>query len=135
MTPEPNHIDSERASARSLEPSAVLREIVDSWQLPDGNDSPAEEPCPDYADGPRFSLAELIDQQAMGYKAWGTGVGDFLARHMEELASMVRWTKAATPEEHEARIEVYDEELRQRWEAVGFEKGRRSCLCSQSQFD
>ena len=48
---------------------------------------------------------------------------------MERLAQLVRWTGATTPEDHEARMEVWDEQLRQQWEdrghAAGLEQGRR----------
>ena len=36
---------------------------------------------------------------------------------------------------NDARRAELESFIRQRWEAVGFEKGRRSCLCSQSQLD
>jgi hypothetical protein len=48
---------------------------------------------------------------------------------MDRLAQLVRWTGAATPEDHEARMEVWDADLRQQWEdrghAAGLEQGRR----------
>jgi hypothetical protein len=75
-------------------------------------------------------LAELIDQEALGYRAWGNPVGDFLARRMDELARLVRWTRAHTPEQHESRMEVWDLVLRDQWYSRGFEDGRRvGCRC------
>jgi hypothetical protein len=75
------------------------------------------------------TLAELVDHEALAYRAWGTPEGDFLARQMERLSQLVRWTGAITPEDHEARMEVWDEDLRRQWEdrghAAGLEQGRR----------
>ena len=48
---------------------------------------------------------------------------------MERLAQLIRWTGAATPEDHEARMEVWDDDIRRQWEdrghAAGIEAGRR----------
>lgn len=84
-----------------LDPTDVLPEPLAQPTAQDDREPPAEvddcPPCPDESDGPRFSLPELIDQEAMSYRAWGTPVGDFLARKMDELAQMVRWTDATAP--------------------------------------
>jgi hypothetical protein len=121
MTPETNR---EGASA----PSA-LPEIVANWHLPDDSDAPAEiddrPPWPDDSDGPRFTFPELVEQEALGYRAWGNEVGDFLARQMEELAQLIRCTHATTPDEYESRKAAWDAEVRDAWEARGFEAGRR----------
>ena len=86
-------------------------------------------PAPAAVDGRPTTLAELVDHEALAYRAWKTPEGDFLARQMERLAQLVRWTSATTPEDHEARMEVWDEQLRQQWEdcghAAGLEQGRR----------
>jgi hypothetical protein len=86
-------------------------------------------PSPDGANSRPTTLAELVDHEALAYRAWETPEGDFLARQMERLAQLIRWTGAATPEVHEARMEVWDEQLRQQWEdrghAAGLEQGRR----------
>ena len=123
----------ELATAPTFDPSAVLREIVAGWDMPDDSDAPAEiddhPPWPEDAGDPRFTFAELIENEAMAYRAWGTGVGDFLARQMEELGQMTRWTLATTPEEYEARKELWDAEIRDAWEARGFEEGKRHCPC------
>ncbi len=117
--------------------STVLREVVADWQLPDDSVAPAEfddRPVwPDDADGPRFTFAELIEQEALGYRAWRTDVGDFLARQMERLSQLIRWTGATTPEQHEERMEVWDAEIRDRYWDMGYheglEAGRRECRC------
>jgi hypothetical protein len=75
------------------------------------------------ANGQPRSLAEIIDHEAMGYRAWGTPTGDFLARQMERLAQLIRWTAAATPEDHEARLEVWDQEIREQWFDRGYHEG------------
>jgi hypothetical protein len=87
----------------------------------DGRSRPPEESTP--ANGQPLTLAEVVDHEAMGYRAWGTPVGDFLARQMERLAQLVRWTDAATPEDHEARMEVWDEEIREQWFERGYHEG------------
>ena len=45
-------------------------------------------------DGRPTTLAELVDHEALAYRAWGTPEGDFLARQMERLSQLVRWTGA-----------------------------------------
>ena len=79
------------------------------------------------------TLAEIVDHEALGYRAWGTQAGDFLARQMERLAQLIRWTGASTPEDHEDRMEVWDAEIRDRYWDMGFHEGlvagRRECRC------
>ena len=93
------------------------------------------DPLPaDPADG--RSLAEQADCQADAYRAWGTEVGNLFARTMEELALKVRMTQATTPDEYEGRIEVLDADIRERWEARGYEEGRRAgCRCGENAAD
>src|SRR6516165_1869052 len=67
------------------------------------------------ANGQPRTLAEVVDDEAMGYRAWGTPTGEFLARQMERLAQLIQWTGADDPAEHEARMEVWDEEIREQW--------------------
>jgi len=132
MTP----VETLGRSARP-EPTAFLREPADGCPPPGDLDAPAEAdgrpPWPDDADGPRLTFPELIDHEALGYRAWGTPVGDFLARHMDELAQLVRWTQATTPDEHDSRKEAWDAEIRRSWEDIGYEEGRRSgCRCGDA---
>ena len=75
------------------------------------------------SNGQPMTLAEVVDHEAMAYRAWGTPAGDFLARQMERLAQLVRWTGANTPEEHEARMEVWDDEVREQWYDRGYQEG------------
>ena len=76
--------------------------------------------------GQPLTLAEVVDHEAMAYRAWGTPAGEFLARQMERLAQLVRWTGAMTPEEHEARMEVWDEEVREQWYDRGYHDGHEA---------
>ena len=82
---------------------------INRQPLPEDGDAPAEiddrPPGPDDWNGETFTFAELIDQEARAYEAWGNAVGDFLSRKMADLAQLVRWTHATTPDEHEARME------------------------------
>ena len=64
---------------------------------PPANGHGETQPSPDGADpvsanGRPTTLAELVDHEALAYRAWGTPEGDFLARQMERLAQLVRWT-------------------------------------------
>ena len=69
-----------------------------------------------------ITLAELVDHEALAYRAWKTAEGDFLAEQMERLAQLIRWTGAATPREYADRMEVWDDEIRDR----AFERGYQS---------
>ena len=124
----------------SSTPTVLLGESPDGSPTPDDRDAPAEvddrPPWPDDADGPRLTFVELIDHEAFGYRAWGTPVGVFLALRMEDLAQLVRWTHATTPGEHEARMEAWEADLREQWEARGYEAGRiASCRCGACPVD
>jgi hypothetical protein len=82
------------------------------------------------ANGHPITIAEIVEHEALGYRAWGTPTGDFLASQMERLAQLIRWTGTTTPEEHEARMEVWDEDIREkcfdRGYSEGHEAGRRA---------
>jgi hypothetical protein len=65
--------------------------------------------------GQPTTLLEVVEHEALAYRAWHTAHGDFLAAQLERLAQLIRWTGASTPEEHEARMEVWDETLREQW--------------------
>lgn len=80
-------------------------------------------PFSEPSDGQPRTLAEIVDHEAMAYRAWGTPTGEFLARQMERLAQLVRWTGAATPEEHESRMEIWDDEVRDQWFDRGYQEG------------
>ena len=79
------------------------------------------------------TLIEIVDHEALGYRAWSTPEGDFLARQMERLAQLIVWTSASNPVDFEDRMEVYDRELRDRHFEMGYheglEAGRRECRC------
>ncbi len=68
------------------------------------------------------TLAELVDHEALAYRAWHTPEGDFLAEQMERLAQLIRWTGATTPREYTDRMEVWEDEIRDR----AFERGYQS---------
>jgi hypothetical protein len=98
----------------------------DTWELgPDTADEPAEAPAPS------LSLAELVEAQAVAYRAWPLAAGAMIARHLEDLAQRIRYVSATTPQEYEARSDQIDREARDQWEAIGFENGRASCVCRQ----
>lgn len=108
---------------------------------PDGESQPAE-PTPDDRPAeswPRFTLAELADQEAMAYRAWCNDVGELFAKHMDELALKIRMTDATNVEEYEGRIEIYEDEIRANLEARGFDAGlqaaREQCRCGMPAWD
>lgn len=72
---------------------------------------------------PERTLAETVEHEAIIYRAWGTPMGDFLGRQMDRLAQLVRWTGATTPEDHEARMEVWDDEIRAQQYDRGYADG------------
>jgi hypothetical protein len=75
------------------------------------------------------TLAELVDHEALAYRAWGTLEGDFLARQMERLAQLIRFTQAQTPGEFEDRLEACEFDLRAREYDRGFEDGTARSYC------
>ena len=75
------------------------------------------------------TLAELVDHEALAYRAWGTTEGDFLAGQMERLAQLIRLTEAETPGDFEDRLEVYECDLRAREYDRGFEDGAARSYC------
>lgn len=75
--------------------------------------------------GAPASLAEYIDDEARSYRAQGTPEGDFLAAQLERVAQLVRWTGATTPEEHEARMEIWEDKIREDHYERGVRDGRR----------
>jgi hypothetical protein len=56
-------------------------------------------------------FVEQIRHQASICRLQETPVGDFLYRHLEELASLVRWTGAGTPDEYEDRLTAWHASL------------------------
>lgn len=76
--------------------------------------------------GEPLTLAEVVEHETMGYRAWGTPTGDFLARQMERLAQLIRWTAASSPEEHESRMEVWEAEIRDQWFDRGYREGHEA---------
>jgi hypothetical protein len=120
----------------------TLVAMSESWNLPETEEPPppadSVEPPPSES-WPSFTLAELADQEAMGYRAWGNPAGEMFARHMDELALKIRMTDATTPEEYEGRIEVLDDGIREQWENRGYEAGlqaaRNQCRCGTAMHD
>ncbi len=78
------------------------------------------------------SLAGGVDREADAYRALGTPLGGLIAGALDELALKVRLTGAATPDEYEGRVAVLDDDIRRRWEDIGYENGRREgCRCGE----
>jgi hypothetical protein len=87
-------------------------------------------PAPSLAplNGQPMTLLEVVEHEAMGYKAWGSPAGKFLSDQLGRVAQLLRWTGARTPEEHEERMEVYDRELRDRYYDQGYHDGLEAGL-------
>ena len=75
------------------------------------------------ANGQPLTLAEQIDHEALSYKARGDSFSQFIASHLDRLAQLVRWTGANSPEEHEARMEVWDSKIAAKHYDRGYEDG------------
>jgi hypothetical protein len=71
---------------------------------------------------PTLSLAELVDRQADAFRAWPIDAGRMIAEALDELAMKIRMTGATTPAEFDARVEVVNRDLRETWEAVGYDR-------------
>lgn len=69
----------------------------------------------------RLTFAELVERQARGYRSWDNAAGQAIAKNLDQLSDRIRFAKASTPEELEARIEVLDEDLRAMSDAWDFE--------------
>jgi hypothetical protein len=69
------------------------------------------------------TLVQMIDDEARAYRERGDALGNFLASQLERLAQLVRWTGAETPEQHDERMEVWDDEIRAKWYDTGYESG------------
>ncbi|WP_145952054.1 hypothetical protein [Paludisphaera borealis] len=86
-----------------------------------------------------WTNAEFVDRikhEADLYRLQGTVVGDFLARHLHQLASAVRWTGARMPSEHEDRLNAWEASLSDRDSMTTREQDQRaSCRCGEINFD
>jgi len=99
--------DDDRTEAPEV-PPPLTDEERDA--LPDDG-TPDESWTDPRAMAPR-TLAEVVDHEVLGYRAWGTELGDFLAGQMERVAQLVRFTGAATAAEYLDRVEVLELEAR-----------------------
>jgi hypothetical protein len=87
---------------------------------------PAKLACPrhdGFPNGQPRSFLDIVEHEALGYKAWGSQVGAFLSDQLGRIAQLIRWTGAHDPLEHEDRMETYDRELRDRYYDRGFHDG------------
>lgn len=76
--------------------------------------------------GEPVTLAEQIDSEARSYRDRGDSFGLFLARQLDRLAQLVSWTGAQTPEEHEDRMQAWDDLIRDQWFDRGYDAGIRA---------
>ncbi len=75
------------------------------------------------ANGQPLTLAEQIDHEALACRARGDSIGQFMANHLDRLAQLIRWSGAQTPEQHEERMEIWDDEIRAKWFDRGYDAG------------
>src|SRR4051812_24827832 len=75
------------------------------------------------ANGQPLTLPEAIDDEARAFRERGDNLGRFLADQLDRLAQLVRWTGAETQDQHEERMEIYDDELRTKHYDRGYEDG------------
>ena len=48
------------------------------------------------------------------------------------MALKIRMVDATTPNEYRTRVSILDRDVRDQYEAIGFEAGRSSCPCRRS---
>jgi hypothetical protein len=65
----------------------------------------------------------MIDDEARAYRDRGDSFARFIADHLDRLAQLVRWSGAQTPDQHEERMEVWDDEIRAKWFDRGYDAG------------
>jgi hypothetical protein len=83
-----------------------------------------------------LTLDQLIERQIEFYEGWQNEAGKWFALHMTELLIKYRGAGSpATPAEAMARIEVLEADVRQQWEAIGFENGKAAGLRQAAPFD
>lgn len=75
------------------------------------------------ANGQPTTFLDIVEHEALGYRAWGSSIGNFLSDQLGRIAQLIRWTGAHDPQEHEDRMETYDRELRDRYYDRGFHDG------------
>jgi hypothetical protein len=93
-------------------------------------------PCPrkagnaPWGDDRPATLIQTVEREATAYRAIGTPEGDFLGRQMDRLAQLIRFTGAADGEEHEARMAVMEESVKEAEFDRGYAEGREAGLRS-----
>jgi hypothetical protein len=68
------------------------------------------------------SLADQVAAEADRFRRSASPIAGFLADQLERVAQLIRWTGATTPQEHTDRMEVWEDEIRDR----AFERGYQS---------
>ena len=75
------------------------------------------------------SLGEVVDHEAMAYRAWGTPEGDFLAEQLERVSQLIRFLHASTPADYVDREEqAHCDLLRSEYER-GIADGQKGQWC------
>src|SRR4051794_22617605 len=73
------------------------------------------------SNGEPQTLPEMIDDEARAYRDRGDSFARFIADYLERLGQLVRLTHATSPEEHDERIEILDDEIRAKWFDRGYD--------------
>lgn len=128
--------------APSDHPEAIdtLNEMASQWSLlGDSGETIAPQDGPIHSMPGVWSNTEFVDrikQEAALYRLQGTIVGDFLARHLDQLASVVRWTGARMPSEHEDRLNAWEASIGNRC-TLGIHEQTQpdACRCGEGYVD
>jgi hypothetical protein len=98
------------ASWPILDAIRELSDVAPSDPAPSPDPKPLAAPDPSRS-GRRVGLtfAESIDHEADRLEARRNGAGRLMARALRELAESVRWSGATTPDEHESRMQLWEE--------------------------
>lgn len=86
--------------------------------------SPALEAVP--TNGMPRSLAHFVDDEARAYRAQGTPEAAFLADQLGRIAQLVRWTNATNAQDYIERLDVWEQDIREREYARGFQAGSKA---------
>ena len=75
------------------------------------------------SNGQPLTLAEMIDDEARAYRERADSIGRFIADHLGRLAQLIRWSGAQSPDQHEERMEIWEDEIRAKWFDRGYDAG------------
>ena len=86
------------------------------------------------SDDAPMTLEQAVRSEADGYRAVGTPIAAFLARQLDRLAQLVRFTGAADGDEFECRLDVMEQDVREESFNRGYQEGQEAGLRLAGQY-